>query len=531
MTVSLDLAITAIRANRRDEARQLLNLLIQQNPNDELAWLWMSELVDSDERRARCLYHVLAINPDSPVARQGLQRLGIVLTDSRPVKPPTKTKAVSPAKPASPTNKPKRRPNHDPKAITQELPFTPLRDPFAEEESAEDQPAANDETATRKKLSDTKQRLRILSQALETDDESSDQPTETDEPDSEAVAPVVPPFQPPPPATEETPAESATVAPPLKKPKSKSKSQSKAKADTKPNGNVAATSTNKETDKETEPSPEATEQPETPPEKASTTDDATESQASSVPLPDFEQALSQINKNPLPNGFATGSVPITQPFLSPEGSPHKSIHSLSSDSRPMSGAGYVSPSNPTRPMPSGYQASPMANQQPYVGQMYVQLTRPSQPVSMPPTLGMPVQHPGVYHSEPIPVVHANTTMGMPQVSPPHYSPLHHSNTTMGMPIPNGSANSAHFAAGANLLAPQADIMPRNNSQAVPGRSTQSDRELIAAWQNEHHKSMASTEDDDEDEEVNILAIFVFGFLAITALGGFGVLTLLMITGY
>ena len=36
------MAITAIRSGRKEEGRQLLNLLIQQNPNNELAWLWMS---------------------------------------------------------------------------------------------------------------------------------------------------------------------------------------------------------------------------------------------------------------------------------------------------------------------------------------------------------------------------------------------------------------------------------------------------------------------------------------------------------
>ena len=88
MAASLELAITAIRSGRKEEGRQLRNLLIQQNPNDEMAWLWMSSVVNTDEQRARCLYHVLAINPENELARRGLKILGIVVTDSRPVKIP-----------------------------------------------------------------------------------------------------------------------------------------------------------------------------------------------------------------------------------------------------------------------------------------------------------------------------------------------------------------------------------------------------------------------------------------------------------
>ena len=36
MAESLELAISAIRAGRKEEGRQLLNLLIQQNPNNEM---------------------------------------------------------------------------------------------------------------------------------------------------------------------------------------------------------------------------------------------------------------------------------------------------------------------------------------------------------------------------------------------------------------------------------------------------------------------------------------------------------------
>ena len=145
MAASLELAVTAIRSGRKEEGRQLLNLLIQQNPNDEMAWLWMSSVVNTDEQRARCLYHVLAINPDNELAQRGLKILGIVVTDSRPVKIPRDSQPIKIPKP-TPTSQPtfpsvaqveqsapaeERRPFRlDPQAIVAELPFTPVRQPL-----------------------------------------------------------------------------------------------------------------------------------------------------------------------------------------------------------------------------------------------------------------------------------------------------------------------------------------------------------------------------------------------------------------
>ncbi|MEW5959591.1 MAG: hypothetical protein AB1801_17850 [Chloroflexota bacterium] len=149
MAASLELAIKAIRSGRKEEGRQLLNLLIQQNPNDEQAWLWMSSVVETDEQRARCLYHALAINPENEIARKGLKILGIVVTDSRPVKIPRDSQPIQIPNPTSQAqaaypqatqldSKPvpaqtERRPFRiDPQAIVEELPFTPVRQPFAE---------------------------------------------------------------------------------------------------------------------------------------------------------------------------------------------------------------------------------------------------------------------------------------------------------------------------------------------------------------------------------------------------------------
>jgi len=123
---------------------------------------------------------------------------------------------------------------------------------------------------------------------------------------------------------------------------------------------------------------------------------------------------------------------------------------------------------------------------------------------------MPGQLP--YPSEPAPVIHANTTMGMPVYGqPPYQQPLPnqaiHANSTLAMPL------------GASQFA-----MP-----TAPGQSEMDYRVANAArLSNEAKSKKAQDKEDDEDkEEINVLAVVIFGSLSVTALGGLGMLILLM----
>ncbi|MBN1582238.1 MAG: hypothetical protein JXA89_16150 [Anaerolineae bacterium] len=69
-------AITAVRAGRKAEARKILDRILQDNPDHEQAWLWMSAVVETKQERVRCLEQVLAINPNNATARKGLVDLG-----------------------------------------------------------------------------------------------------------------------------------------------------------------------------------------------------------------------------------------------------------------------------------------------------------------------------------------------------------------------------------------------------------------------------------------------------------------------
>lgn len=70
-------AIELIKANRRDEARNLLRDLIREDSDFEEAWLWMSVAVDSLDQASVCLDNVLRVNPDNYEAAGALYRIRI----------------------------------------------------------------------------------------------------------------------------------------------------------------------------------------------------------------------------------------------------------------------------------------------------------------------------------------------------------------------------------------------------------------------------------------------------------------------
>jgi hypothetical protein len=67
--------IAAAKAGHREQAREILLSVIELDERVELAWLWLSGVVDSLEDRRICLENVLTINPDNANAQAGLRWL------------------------------------------------------------------------------------------------------------------------------------------------------------------------------------------------------------------------------------------------------------------------------------------------------------------------------------------------------------------------------------------------------------------------------------------------------------------------
>jgi hypothetical protein len=484
MAASLELAISAIRSGRKEEGRQLLNLLIQQNPNNDKAWLWMSSVVDTDEQRARCLYHVLAIDPNSQIARRGLQLLGIVLSDSRPVKVPRDSQPIHIPKPSNPTGE--RRPFLiDPQTITKELPFTPVSPPMSA--PVEASPA-------------------VLSIDVENVDDQSGV-------DSKPV-----PVQPPQPASpsEPVPISRTTETQPLPEPSQPAN----------PSNPVPVTPASQETPSQPVPPVSPPQQHPSTPVPVNEVQQPLQPQNSlpSNPAPQAPQPATQPDSRPFdPNSQPpayTQSIPGNQQYGNEQGQP-----SAPAQTRPSQPVPVIYPNQPGMQPPQSYQAPPSG--------------------SADATSGMPPQQPVQHQSQyPTPPVHSNTTQGMPPPQLQHPSepvmPIH-STATMGMTA-YGQAAAPYPAPGQSVHSSATMMMPGMsdaeararlaNSQAIPtSNPTAMALQHAANQPGPQYMGLNQPydEEEDEDDEVNILAVVIFGTLSVTALGGLGMLILLVFT--
>jgi ABC-type dipeptide/oligopeptide/nickel transport system permease component len=108
----------AAKAGNKSKARQLLARAIQLDPQNEMAWLWLSEVAKDDKERIRILAQVLKINPENQLALHGMKKLGVSLeAETRPSAPSPLKKAIAgdkgraaggspPARPRTPSSKP-----------------------------------------------------------------------------------------------------------------------------------------------------------------------------------------------------------------------------------------------------------------------------------------------------------------------------------------------------------------------------------------------------------------------------------------
>ena len=87
MSVTLQDAINAIQSGDLVSGKALLARLLQQDPNNESAWIWMSGTVEEIDQRRYCLEKALAINPGNATAQAGLLRLGFQPPNATPPTP------------------------------------------------------------------------------------------------------------------------------------------------------------------------------------------------------------------------------------------------------------------------------------------------------------------------------------------------------------------------------------------------------------------------------------------------------------
>src|SRR5689334_10098913 len=83
--------IAAIKAGRKEEARQLLNKAVDLDERSEQAWLWLSACVETVDEQQICLENVLSINPANQKARKGLEALTKQIGQKPAAAPPPPT--------------------------------------------------------------------------------------------------------------------------------------------------------------------------------------------------------------------------------------------------------------------------------------------------------------------------------------------------------------------------------------------------------------------------------------------------------
>ena len=71
----LQTAIQAARSGRKVEARDLFIKIVERDPQNEVAWMWLSGLVDALEDRIVACENVLTINPANEKIRSYLEKL------------------------------------------------------------------------------------------------------------------------------------------------------------------------------------------------------------------------------------------------------------------------------------------------------------------------------------------------------------------------------------------------------------------------------------------------------------------------
>ena len=71
----LQQAVDAIRRGDKVTGQRLLAQVLRADPRGETAWLWMSQIVETDAQRLDCMRRILAINPNNATARRGVELL------------------------------------------------------------------------------------------------------------------------------------------------------------------------------------------------------------------------------------------------------------------------------------------------------------------------------------------------------------------------------------------------------------------------------------------------------------------------
>ena len=112
MDSRLNQAVTEIKSGNREKGKNILIQILREDRNNENAWLWMSQCVDTTTDKEKCFRQVLAINPANEHAQKALQELApssfldeLNIPVRNNVKPNDSNKAIKPKAEKKPKKK------------------------------------------------------------------------------------------------------------------------------------------------------------------------------------------------------------------------------------------------------------------------------------------------------------------------------------------------------------------------------------------------------------------------------------------
>ena len=91
---AIERGVEAARAGNQRTAYYYFNAATRADPTSEQAWLWRASAAPRPEEALNCLAAVLALNPDNPVARHGLEQISAAVAATRDQAP----EAITPSR-------------------------------------------------------------------------------------------------------------------------------------------------------------------------------------------------------------------------------------------------------------------------------------------------------------------------------------------------------------------------------------------------------------------------------------------------
>lgn len=81
---TIEEAIQAARMGRKEAAQAMLMQIVEADPEEMLAWVWLSYVIDDLDEKETCYHNILTLDPYNEFARKGLAWLN----EHRPVQEP-----------------------------------------------------------------------------------------------------------------------------------------------------------------------------------------------------------------------------------------------------------------------------------------------------------------------------------------------------------------------------------------------------------------------------------------------------------